>query len=262
MVVGANISTTLSAALQPRPFADAGVCSCIHENSLPELMVVGANSNNGMSLGIIQVVGANSNNGKSPRIMKRRFQTLPRGHMKKSMLRFGVLISLFAGLMTLSCKKDDRVELFELTYPPPPIEFDILPGLNTFDTHIYSFSPIPTRYLERLAASGHSADEVIAIEAKDAALSSLFGDENINFINRVSIYIFDPFEPANKVEFLYLEPIPYKEKNTIRLFPGITDISDWIKEEYIGIEIRLNFREISPALTEMTLRFDLRVMGN
>ncbi len=193
--------------------------------------------------------------------MKRPFQTLPWGHMKKSMLRFGVLISLFAGLMQLSCKNDDRQELFELNFPPPPIEFDILPGLNTFDTHIYSFSPIPTRYLEKLAASGHSADEVIAIEAKDAALSSLFGDENLNFISRVSIYIFDPFDPANKVEFLYLDPIPYKEKNTIRLFPGITDVSDWIKEEYIGIEIRLNFREISPALTEMELKFDLRALG-
>ena len=76
--------------------------------------------------------------------MKRPFQTLPWGHMKKSMLRFGVLISLFAGLMQLSCKNDDRQELFELNFPPPPIEFDILPGLNTFDTHIYSFSPIPT----------------------------------------------------------------------------------------------------------------------
>ncbi len=181
--------------------------------------------------------------------------------MKNSILRIGVLISLFAGLMQLSCKNDDRVELFELNFPPPPIEFDILPGLNTFDTHIYSFSPIPTRYLERLAASGHSTEEVIAVDAKDARLSSLFGDENLNFITRVSIYIFDPFMPANKVEFLYLEPIPYKEKNSIRLFPGITDISDWIKEEYIGIEIRLNFREISPALTEMKLEFDLRALG-
>ena len=78
--------------------------------------------------------------------MKRPFQTLPWGHMKKSMLRFGVLISLFAGLMQLSCKNDDRQELFELNFPPPPIEFDILPGLNTFDTHIYSFSPIPVSY--------------------------------------------------------------------------------------------------------------------
>ena len=181
--------------------------------------------------------------------------------MKKSMLRFGVLISLLVGLMQLSCKNDDRQELFELNFPPPPLEFDIQPGLNTFDTHIYSFSPIPTRYLEKLAASGHSAEDVVAIEAKEASLSSLFGDENLDFISRVSIYIFDPFDPANKVEFLYLDPIPYKEKNTIRLFPGITDVSDWIKEEYIGVEIRLNFREISPALTEMELKFDLRALG-
>ena len=193
--------------------------------------------------------------------MKGVIPALPWGRMGKKRLKFLLLPGLLAAFMALSCNKDDRQELFELQFPPPPIEFDISPGLNTFDTHIYSFSPIPTHYLERLAASGHTAEEVIAIEAKDAYLSSFFGDENINFISRVSIYIFDPFEPANKAEFLYLENIPYREKTNIRLFPGITDISDWIKEEYIGLEIRLNFREISPALTEMSLKFDLRAMG-
>jgi len=140
--------------------------------------------------------------------MKHLFQTLPWDRMDKRILKFGVLIGLVAGMMMLSCKKDNRQELFELNYPPPPIEFDIPPGLNTFDTHIYTFSPLPTQYLARLAESGHKAEEVIAIEAKDAILSSLFQDENLYFIHRVSIYIFDPFNPADKAEFLYLDPVP------------------------------------------------------
>ena len=172
-----------------------------------------------------------------------------------------MLISLVAVMMAMSCKKDDRVELFQLRYPPPPIEFDILPGLNTFDTHIYTFSPLPTEYLTRLASSGYTDDEVISIEPKKAALSSLFGDEDINFINKVSVYVYDPFNPSDKVEFLYLEPVPYKSKTVIQLFPGITDITQWMKAEYFGVEIRLNFRENSPSLTEMKLEFDLRALG-
>lgn len=198
---------------------------------------------------------------KDYRIMKQHIQTLARGLMGIRKLKSGILIGLMAGMVTLSCKKDDRVELFELNYPPPPIEFEILPGLNTFDTHIYTFSPIPTKYLARLAESGHSDEEVIAIEAKDAFLTSLFEDENLYFIHRISIYIFDPFKPEDKVEFLYLDPVPFKNQTVIRLFPGITDIDEWIRREFFGLEIRLNFRENSPTLLQMKLEFDLRAMG-
>ena len=193
--------------------------------------------------------------------MKTDVPSLPCGQMVNKGIRISVLISLVAVMMAMSCKKDDRVELFQLRYPPPPIEFDILPGLNTFDTHIYTFSPLPTEYLARLASSGYTDDEVISIEPKKAALSSLFGDEDINFISKVSIYVYDPFNPSDKVEFLYLEPVPYKSKTVIQLFPGITDITEWMKAEYFGVEIRLNFRENSPSLTEMKLEFDLRALG-
>lgn len=181
--------------------------------------------------------------------------------MVRKVIKISVLISLVAVMMAMSCKKDDRVELFQLRYPPPPIEFDILPGLNTFDTHIYTFSPLPTEYLARLVSSGYTDEDVISIEPKKAALSSLFGDEDINFISKVSIYVYDPFIPSHKVEFLYLEPVPFKSKTVIQLFPGITDITEWMKAEYFGVEIRLNFRENSPSLTEMKLEFDLRALG-
>ncbi|MBK9103871.1 MAG: hypothetical protein IPL92_04735 [Saprospiraceae bacterium] len=193
--------------------------------------------------------------------MKTDVTALPCGQMLRKVIKISVLISLVAVMMAMSCKKDDRVELFQLRYPPPPIEFDILPGLNTFDTHIYTFSPLPTEYLARLVSSGYTDEDVISIEPKKAALSSLFGDEDINFISKVSIYVYDPFIPSHKVEFLYLEPVPFKSKTVIQLFPGITDITEWMKAEYFGVEIRLNFRENSPSLTEMKLEFDLRALG-
>ena len=164
-------------------------------------------------------------------------------------------------LLALSCGKDSGEELFLLKFPPPPIEFEILPGLNTQDTHIYTQSPINSQYEARLEASGHTEDEVNLIQSKDAYLSSKFEDVDLDFIHEISIYIFDPFDPSNKIEFFYLEQIPFKEKTSIRLFPGITDVSDWIKSGIFGVEIRLNFREITPSLIPMKLEFDLAAIN-
>lgn len=176
-------------------------------------------------------------------------------------MKKGILLGLMAIVLILSCKKDSRQELFTLSYPPPPINFEIIPGLNTFDTHIYTISPIPSRYSESLANAGRSDDQVVAIEAKAGALSSIFQDINLDFVHRVSIFIFDPFEPANKIEFFYMDPVPFRDKTIIQLFPGISDISEWVKEDYFGLEIRLDYRQNTPTLFQMEFEFDLRVMG-
>ena len=175
-------------------------------------------------------------------------------------LQIGLAVLLTA-LLGLSCNKDDREVLFELNFPPPPITFNILPGLGTFDTHVYTQSPIPTQFAAKLANSGHTLDEVSIIQAKEATMSAIFGDVNLDFIYRVSVFVFDPFNPADKVEFFYLDPVPFRDQTTLRLFPGITDVREWMQEEFVGIEIRLDFREISPSFVEMQLEMDLRVLG-
>ncbi|MDQ3016152.1 MAG: hypothetical protein M3R25_05460, partial [Bacteroidota bacterium] len=95
----------------------------------------------------------------------------------------------------------------------------------------------------------------------DAYLGSTFGDVNLEFIHRISVYIFDPFNPSDKIEFFYLDPTPFKNATSWRLFPGIADISPWIEREYFGIEVRLNFRQVSPSLIPMRFEFDMRVLG-
>jgi hypothetical protein len=160
--------------------------------------------------------------------------------------------------MLLACNKDNRTELFELNYF---VDFNIVPGLNTFDTHFYVVEPLSTFFDEKLLTSGYTADQVIAIEAKDAFLSSVFGDQDLEYIHRISVFIFDPFNPSDRTEFFYLDPTPFRSETAWRLFPGIADISEWIERDYFGIEIRLNFREVTPTFTPMRLEFDLRVMG-
>ena len=101
---------------------------------------------------------------------------------------WGILLGL---VVITACNKDKRVELFELNHF---VDFTIAPGLNTFDTHFFAISPLTSIYQSKLDASGFTAADVVSIEAKDAYLSSTFGDINLEFIHRISVYIFDPFD--------------------------------------------------------------------
>jgi hypothetical protein len=165
----------------------------------------------------------------------------------------------FLGLLIcVSCTRDNRTELFELNHF---VDFEIQPGLNTFDTHFFVVSPLSSSYQTMLAGLGLSDDDVITVEAKDAFLSGTFGDVNLKFIHRISVYIFDPFHPSDKIEFFYFDPTPFRNETTWRLFPGITDVHEWVARDFFGIEVRLEFREVSPSLIPMRLEFDLRAMG-
>lgn len=176
----------------------------------------------------------------------------------KREITYRLFLCLIAMGMAMSCNKDNREELVELNYS---VDFEIQPGLNTFDTHFFVISPLNSQFDTRLASSGHTKDEVGAVEPKEGNLASVFKDVNLDFIHKVSVYIFDPFNPADKIEFFYLDPIPYKSKTVIHLFPGIANLYDWIDRGFFGVEVRLNFRDITPALTQMRLEFDLRTMS-
>ncbi len=176
----------------------------------------------------------------------------------KNGMTYKLLYFLLAMSILVSCKKDNREELFELNYF---IDFEIPPGLNTFDTHIWTVSPLNSQFDAKLASSGHTINDVGAVEPKEGNLGSVFQDVNLNYIHRASVYIFDPFNPADKIEFFYLDPIPYKNKTVIQLFPGIANIQEWVERGFFGVEVHLDFREITPALTQMRLEFDLRTMG-
>ena len=165
---------------------------------------------------------------------------------------------LLTAVVLVSCNKDDREELFVISHT---VDFTIQPGLNTFDTHIYDISHIPSQLDQRLDETGHTIGQVSSIEPKRAYLSSVFEDINLDFIHQVSILIYDPDNPSDRVEFCYLDPVPYKKKYGIELFPGISNVKDWMKNEYFGIEIRLNYREVTPSLIQMRLEFDFRALG-
>lgn len=170
--------------------------------------------------------------------------------------RLWVILFLAVGMM--SCKKDRRQQLLIMH---EFVDFTIQPGLNNIDTHIYTFSPKFSTLQSRLAQAGYTLDDVVSIEGRRATLSGVFGDVDLDFIHRVSLLIYDPSNPQNRQEFFYMDPVPFKSKTEIDLFPGISNINEWLERDYFGLELRLNFRQISPSLIAMRLEYEVQVMG-
>lgn len=186
---------------------------------------------------------------------------LPWEQMRSTLRNLKFLWILALVLPGWSCHNDKRPVLFKLNYPPPPIEFNIPPGLNTFDTHVFTISPVASQYLTHLTSSGYTEADVASIEAGDAYVTARFGDVNLDYIRRISVYIYDPFNPSDKTEFFYLDPVPYKDQTSIRLFPGIADIRSYVESGFFGLELRFDFRETTPVLAELKFEFELRVLG-
>ena len=110
-------------------------------------------------------------------------------------------------------------------------------------------------------ARGYTRDDVDAIVPQSAVLRGIFQDVDLDFIHRVSVRVFDPFDPNDNLEFFYLDPVPFRGKTAIQLFPGIADVTAWFEAPYFGVETRLDYRQVTPTLITMRLEFTMRVLG-
>ncbi|MDX1409929.1 MAG: hypothetical protein R3330_17390, partial [Saprospiraceae bacterium] len=138
-------------------------------------------------------------------------------------------------MLTLAgCRNDKRVELFELNYI---LDFNIQAGLNTFETHFIVNPAVTSLFEDRLDAQSLTIDDVRSVEPKFAQLSTIFGDEDLDFIRRCEIRLFDPFDPDFSREVFYLDPVPTNTRKVIRPFPGLSDIKPIISETTFGVEI-------------------------
>lgn len=172
------------------------------------------------------------------------------GYIFKLLLPLSMILALSA-----SCKRDNRRELLIINQQ---LDFEIPPGLNTLDTHFFVIDNIESQLKKRLNEQGFELNDVIAIEARNAVLTSVFQDYNLDFIHRVSIHIFNPFD---RTEFYYRDPIPFGNKTEIDLIPGIANLLEWVERDRYGIEVRLDLRQISPSAIPMRLLFNLRVLS-
>ena len=168
----------------------------------------------------------------------------------------GVLLLTMSGL---SCHKDNRVELFQMTQI---MDFQIKAGLNTLETHFFIQPAARSSYDEQLELSGFDESVVASIEPKFSQLSTVFSDVDLDFIRLIEIRVLDPFDPEFQREVFYLDPIPPNTRTIIRPFPGLTNVREIVSKPTYGIEVRIIFRFVPRDNYDMRLQMDFSVFGD
>ena len=169
--------------------------------------------------------------------------------------RNSIILLVFAILaLNPGCNKDNRTELFELNHI---VDFVIPPGLNTFDTHFFIIPQVNSQVDDQLQATGLSPEVIASIEPKFCRLSTIFEDEDLDFIRVVEVRVIDPFNSDFQREVFYLDPVVPNTKKVIRPFPGLADVKEILSKPSFAVEIRLLFRNPPPASFEMRLSMEL-----
>ena len=152
------------------------------------------------------------------------------------------------------CKKDEPLKPgFPMLFQE---QFDVQAGLGIFAVHHFYLKNIPTHYDQLLAQHGRTDAQIQAIQLSQATLNGLFGDADYEFIQEVSLRIYDERDPSDFVEVAYRLPVPLDPGNTLPLIPNDIDVKRFLKNARFSIDLALTLR----ATTQMDTpsRIDLQ----
>jgi len=163
------------------------------------------------------------------------------------------LLILMGFILISSCTPEGN----ELYLVKNETDFTLPGGLNQIETHYFTNNQVAT-FWETYANSSGLSDELIgSVFPNRATLTSRFG-ENLDHIHTISIWVYDTAY-NNGTEIFYMEPIEQGDKTEIRMFSNITEVGDWLKEEKVLIEMRIQVRQLIGATRDVRLNMDFAV---
>jgi len=136
-------------------------------------------------------------------------------------------------------------------------DFSLPGGLNQIETHYFVNNQVSTFWNTFSDASGLNESLIGSVFPNRATITSRFG-ENLGHIVNVSVWIYDT-SYENGTEIFYMEPVQQGDKTEIRLFSNITEVSDWIKNDKVLIELRIQVRQLIGATRDVRLNMDFAV---
>lgn len=154
-----------------------------------------------------------------------------------------LIFLLFALPFLSDCRKADAG--FDMNYRRT---FNIAVGLNTFETHIYTFRDIAVDTSVFFQANNITVDKIGQVAPRSMNIRLVFnGDGNLNFIRRVEVSIFDSQMSASseKVAF-YNDDVQLSSGGQITLVPFNSDVRKLFLEGNgrYNLRIKVNLREI------------------
>ena len=169
-----------------------------------------------------------------------------------------LLITLFAILIS-SCQRN-QVEPVQLL--PYEIDWEIPAGLNNFETHFFEFPNIRTRVNEFFDGSGIPLEEISVIQARQAELVVLEGNQILEDVRTLEVYLIDPMDPDREYEAFYTLDLqnPNQRDRSIRLIPSLTNLLPIFQNERMDVMVRINFWRNSSRNLAVRLDMELEAL--
>lgn len=136
--------------------------------------------------------------------------------------------------------------------------FTIPAGIGVFDVHHFQLKNIPTRYQQLLEQHGKTDADITGILTARAALSGIFGDANLQFVEQVSVRVYDESDPTDYVEIAYRQPTPLDPGNALPLIPSLADSKRFMTGTRFAVDVVLWLRNTTQEESDVRLDLDLK----
>lgn len=166
-----------------------------------------------------------------------------------------LILYILSVLFLFSCEKESVIR-YEVALDA---EFDIPLGLNTIETHYFIVKNVPTFYKQSASNRGLDTLGILNVLATRGLIRAKFQDRDFDFVDRVSVYAVSRKDPSQKREMYYIDFVPITTGNQLRMLSSTTELKKIMSEEFIDLEIRLNFRNFNTAAIRARIEFGYAV---
>ncbi len=149
-------------------------------------------------------------------------------------------------LLSLSCRKEKRVRIFEMSFPN--LEFEIPAGAGGFESMFFIFPELKTNFQNFLDANGTDINTIGGIYPLNARITSFDGNEYY-YINDVEVRVC--FADGNfcteEIDgVFYNEGLNGRADNIINLQTGLQNVRDLMMGEFFRLEVVMK-SQITPV---------------
>lgn len=169
------------------------------------------------------------------------------------------IFTALLGLMLsgLSCDKgEETIPGFTMLYQE---NFVIPVGISSFEVHHFQFENLPTRYQQYLDQFKKTDADIKSIVTSKAAITGIFGDANLEFIDQISIRVYNQDDPNDFIEIAYRYPTPLDPGNNLPAIPSLADSKRFFSDSRFAVDVVLWLRQ--PTTQESEVRLDLEMIA-
>ena len=170
----------------------------------------------------------------------------------KRIVFWGMLLLIMS---TFSCRKEDQAPGFDMIYQQ---EFTIPAGIGVFQVHHFYLKNLATRYEQYLTQHGKTDADVMSIITSQAVLNGIFGDANLNYVDQVSLRVYDEANPNDYIEIAYRQPVPLEPGNSLPLIPSLADCKRLMKGSRFSMDVVFWLRNSTGLETDLRLDLQLK----